>query len=116
MNKHTGEVELILGDKPYTLQFDLRALAAVSSKYGDDYLEKMSKMISRADVVVTLTAIGLKKHHKEITEEFIYDLSPSLSYLAETVQTAFLYGFNGVNEPPAKSENQDPPDDKKKTA
>jgi hypothetical protein len=101
MNPIKGEIDVDMWGRRYTMQFDWSALAEVSAMHGD------SPNLFSPDVVASVAAIGFKRHHPDITEEKIKELSPPLVPFARVVQTALQYAYFGLEEiPPPTEEDQ----------
>ena len=100
MNPITGEAEINIAGKSYTIKYDWACLAEIETVHGDD------PNLFNPDVVASIAAIGLKKNHPEITAEKIKDLSPPLVPFAKAVQDAMKFAYFG-NEPiPEKQEEK----------
>jgi hypothetical protein len=94
INKITGVSEVELGGETYSIKFDWDALSAIKDKYGD------APNMFDASVVADVAAIGMAKHHPDITAEKIKDISPPLIPFADAVQTALQYAYFGAEAIP----------------
>ena len=113
LNKYTAEVVIDMAGGKYTLSFDWSARAAFKSKYNDDEVisRALSKGADEPQILADLVAACLKKHHPEITPEFIFNNSPPIIPLSTALQNVILYSLWGPDGPP--SEQQDSEDIKK---
>ncbi len=102
MNPITGEAEVAIGDVKYTIRFDWGCLAEIEAVHGD------SPNMFNPDIVASVAAIGMKKHHPEMTVEKILELSPPLIPFATAVQVAMQFAYFGPESIPK--------DDQKKNA
>lgn len=98
MNKYTGEVGIKLDGKEYTVIYDLRALAAIQSKYGNDTIATLRAETITAMEMADILSIGLKRHHPEMTADVILDLSPPLIVMSDAVNLAIAYAWFGPTE------------------
>jgi hypothetical protein len=94
-NPITGEAQVEIQGKQYTLRFDWEAIAAVNAVHGDG-----PNMFDPV-VVASVAAIGMKKYHPEMTAERIRELSPPLIPFAAAVQQALQWAYFGAEAPPA---------------
>lgn len=90
MNPITGEHDITIAGRPYTLRYDWAALAEVESAHGQ------APNLFSPDVVASVAAAGLKRQHPEMTAERIKELSPPLVPLAHAVQTALQWAYFGA--------------------
>lgn len=106
-NPYTGDVALALAGWPaLTLRFDWAALAAVQAQFGGS--DKVIALVVGNDIaaLLELTAIGLARHHPEMTAERLSELPAQMAPLAETVGLALACAWNG---PAALRAQADPP-------
>jgi len=94
MNPITGEFEIEMDGRRYTVKFDWDALAEVSVKHGDN------PNLFNPDIVASVAAIGMKRKHPEMTTERIKEISPPLIPFARDVQTALQYAYFGNEDLP----------------
>lgn len=100
---YTGEVPIATGQGSYTLCFDWRALAAVRTQFGGDPFALL-----RGDdpaVLAALVAIGLRRHHGEMTAEAVLDLGLPLLPTQRALGEALIYAYYGPEGVPAAPEN-----------
>ena len=95
-----GDVPVEIGGQTYTLRFDHAALDELQENVGDNPNLFDSKTVGLA------TAIGLKRHHPEMTTEKIREISPPLVPLAKAVQSAIQYAYFGTEPVPEESEKK----------
>ena len=115
MNKYTGEVEILLADKPYKLVYDWRALAEVQTKHGGNILKELFNGISPA-TIADILVIGMKKHHPEMTVDTLMDISPPFIPMVQALDKALAYSYFGAEDTvEASGEKQVSEVDKKKT-
>lgn len=104
MNKYTAETQIDMAGGKYTLSFDWAARAAFKSLYADD--EAISKALSKGadepELLSNLVAVCLKKHHPEITAEFVMQNSPPIVPLSSALQSVILYSLWGPDGPPSE--------------
>lgn len=93
MNPITGEAEVKIQGKKYTIRFDWEAIAAVNAVHGDN------PNLFDTVVVASVAAIGMKKYHPDMTAERIRELSPPLVPFATEVQRALQWALFGAEEP-----------------
>lgn len=116
MNKYTGEVDVTIDGEKYKLILDYRAQAEIQSKYGKDAFKDIFQNITPALIADILVA-GLKKHHPNITLDWILDVSPPLVPMTKAIDKAMLYAFFGADGVPETSEETPENEEfKKKTA
>lgn len=116
-NKDRGEVDLVVGEKTYTLRPGINAMAVAQQHAGKPFGEIM-KSLTAIDVIALreLVWMLLKKHHgKEFpTAEKVGDLiddagvMPVIDAVAETFNLNFSAlskgGSNGSNPPVAQDQ------------
>lgn len=93
-NPITGVTSVALGGETYRLQFTWNALAQISRKYGED--ANLFDPIILSDVV----AIGLHKHHPEMSAEKVADASAPIVDVISSVNEALNYAYFGEKGPP----------------
>lgn len=89
MNPITGEYDITIVGKKYTLRYDWQALAEVEATHGQE------PNLFSAEVVASVASSGLKRRHPEMTPEKIMELSPPLVPFATSVQTALQWAYFG---------------------
>ena len=94
MNPVTGHQRVEINGKYYTVRFDWAALAEIAEAHGDN-----PNMFSPL-TVASVAAIGMRKHHPDITAAFIYEKSPPLIPFADAIQTALKWAYFGSEEVP----------------
>lgn len=94
LNKYTGEVRLPINGKSYTLVYDWRAMSKLYSDYGRDAMSHFEQNPDPA-ILANILAIGMNKHHPEVTADFILDASPPMVAAADAVHMALLYCMHG---------------------
>lgn len=102
MSKLTGEVDIDICGKDYSIRFDWAALAAVKDAHGD------APNLFEPSVLADVAAMGLKKNHPEMTAERIKELSPPLVPFANTVQSALQYAYFGAEPLPDDTQKKSP--------
>lgn len=99
-NPITGETTVTLGEKDYRLQYTWNALAQISKKYGED--ANLFDPTILADVV----AIGLHKHHPEVSAQQVTDFSAPIVDVIAAVHAALNFAYFGEKgSPVAGGEN-----------
>lgn len=93
MNQITGEAQIEIQGKKYTIRFDWEAIAEVNHVHGDN------PNLFDTMVVASVAAIGMKKYHPDMTAERIRELSPPLVPFATAVQQALQWALFGAEEP-----------------
>ncbi len=103
-NHWTGEVALTIGGRDLLIQYDYAALARLRDEIGADFGERLDKSVTELDVelLCRVLAIGLARHHAEITAEWIYAASPPLLIAYKAIRQSLGYTFNGDGEAPAR--------------
>lgn len=101
VNPVTGMAEVDICGKTYSIRFDWDALAAVNEAHGD------APNLFSAEVVASVAAIGMRKHHPEMTSERITELSPPIVPFATEVQRAIQWAYFGPEGLPEESEAGD---------
>ena len=107
MNKYTGEVDLRLGEKTVTLQFDWTSWSRLETEVG---IAEVDGIIRGRDprALAHLIAIGLAKHHPEITAERVIAASPPLVPTIAALQQALNWAYWGPEGPPTTSPAVEP--------
>lgn len=100
MNPITGESEVEIAGRKYTIRYDWSCLAEIESVHGDN-----PNMLN-PDTVASVAAIGLKKKHPEMTAEKIKEISPPLVPFAKSVQDAMQYAYFGNEAIPKDGEKK----------
>lgn len=89
MNALTGEVDIELSGKVYSLRFDWESLAAIEAAHGDN------PNLFDCDTVASVAAIGFRRSYPELTAEKIKELSPPLIPFAQKIQQALRWSYFG---------------------
>ena len=100
MNPITGESKVDIDGKEYTIRFDWSCLAEIESAHGD------SPNLFNPEIVASVAAIGMKKHHPELTAAQILEMSPPLIPFATEVQRAMQYAYFGAESVPKDSQKK----------
>jgi len=100
MNYITGEAEVKINGKDYTLRYDWGCLSEIETAHGDN------PNLFNPDIVASVASIGLKKRYPEMTPEHIKELSPPLIPFAKAVQLAMQYAYFGQEAIPKDSEKK----------
>lgn len=105
---HAGEVVLSLGGKDCTIVYDWRALSVLSKEVGMDGLDLVGR---DAETLAKVLAIGLRRHHPDITADAIADMSPPYMPVLTAVMRALAYAMHGpeVAEGNARAAVESPP-------
>ena len=103
MNPITGESQVVIGGKEYTIRFDWSCLAEIESAHGDN------PNFFNPKIVADIAAIGMKKKHPEMTEEKILELSPPLMPFATAVQRAMRFAYFGNEAIPEDNQKKNLP-------
>lgn len=121
-NKYMGEAPLVLDGKTHSVVFDYAAIAEAQEKLGTEALVKIGVLGSLAvREMCELAAIGLKKHHPNVTADDLMRLSPPIAHMRKACDDALTYAFFGAEalrpekKEGAKKEAKDK-DAKKKTS
>lgn len=93
MNKITGEINVNLDGKVYSLRYDWDCIAAIDAEYGEE------PNLSDPDTLASIAAIGFKAKHPELTAEKIKELSPPLVPFVFEVRRAIQYAYFGPDDP-----------------
>lgn len=94
-NQHTGEVDFHLGERKLTMQFDWRAMARAHAELGPNALRGVYDQ--SPEEVAKVMAIGLAKHHPEITAEDIMNASPPWLPAMQQLDRAITFAYFGVD-------------------
>lgn len=95
-NPISGITQIFLDGKEYRLQYTWNAIAAISRKFGDD--TNLFDPETLSDVI----AIGLHKHHPDMTAADVANASPPIIEAITVVNQALQYAYFGDKEPPAE--------------
>lgn len=98
-NPITGETPIDLGGQEYTLHFTWRELVEVKKQIGKD------TDLFDPETLAPLLVIGLRRHHPEINEDFIYDKSPPLTRAIMAVNRALTRSYVGEDAPAEGQQN-----------
>ena len=101
MSKHTGEVIVDIGDKQMTLVYDWRALAEIKERLGTD--GQVNAMNGDINALADLAAIGLMRHHKDVSASDIIDASPPVMPLVAIIDKALSASYFGPGGPPEEN-------------
>src|SRR5690606_21329882 len=86
------------------LRYDWRAMAALKTLLGKDFLAKLDQVMMDAaadpEALANILAIGLQRNHPEMDAEKVMDLSPPIAAAVEVVATALARAFYGDKGPP----------------
>lgn len=106
INKITGDNEIAIAGRVYTLRYDWRALAEVVQRHGD------SPNMMNPEIIASIAAIGLAKCYPEMTMDVIMELSPPLIPFSRAVQEAIQWAYFGPQAVPdsIKKKNSRPKD------
>jgi len=110
-NKYKGETHLVIDGKKHTIDFDWNALAILKQTVTDKELEQVVSG-ENLELVADVLAVGLKKHHPEMTAQMIMDLSPPFVTAVQALEQALTYSYFGASDP----ETAAPQNRKKKRA
>ena len=102
MNPVTGEARIDICGTAYTIRFDWAALAEISRAHGD------SPNLFSPEIVASVAAVGMRRHHPDITAERIMELSPPLVPFAESVQRSLQWAYFGPEDPPKEGQKKSP--------
>lgn len=98
-NKYTAEITVQIDKKKCVLVYDWHALSELHSRFPDDLrggLLDVGKVNDPLKLAAIL-AIGLKKHHPDVTEEFIIDLAPPLVPMKKPLDEALALAYFGAD-------------------
>jgi hypothetical protein len=101
MTKYNGEVKVKLGGKDYTIVYNWAALADIQEKHGFNLLLNLAN--AKIDAVADVLLVGLKKHHPDVTKEFLLEASPPLIPLLTALNEAVTYCFYGADGAPKEA-------------
>lgn len=94
-NAYTGEVEIIIGGLPLTMQFNWRALATVHQECGPNAIKDIYNL--SAEDVAKIIHAGLKKHHPEVTLDMVMDGAPPLIPALAKLDQAISFAYFGTD-------------------
>lgn len=95
-NAISGVIPISLGGKEYRLQYTWNAITAISRKFGDE------TNLFDPETLSEVIAIGLHKHHPDMTAVDVADASPPIIEAITVVNQALQYAYFGDKEPPAE--------------
>lgn len=100
-NKHRGDVDIEIGGKTFTINFNWQALAELETGLGDNYVQTIMDGLTgmSAKVVMACLVAGLKKHHPGYASVEIlgqYDEPPAM--LADPIFRALGLGLWGSED------------------
>lgn len=99
---HVGEARLAFGGREFTLVYDWRAFSALG-KAGFTGLDALTPY--EPERLAEILAIGLRRHHPEMTAEAVFAASPPFVPVIEAVARAIGYALAG----PGTDREPDPP-------
>jgi hypothetical protein len=99
---HAGEARLSLGGRDLVLVYDWRAFSALG-KAGFTGMESLSPY--EPERLAEILAIGLARHHPDLTAARLMDLSPPFLAVIDAVARAIGYALAG----PGEERAPDPP-------
>ncbi len=95
--KTLGLNSISLNGKDYVLKYDWRALGKLKSKFSDKNLESILSG-REIDLLADVIAIGLERHHPEVTPDFVMDASPALVDALKSINDAITYAYFAGNQ------------------
>jgi hypothetical protein len=101
---HAGEARVVIEGKEYTLLFDWRAFSMLG-KAGFTGMESLTPY--EPERLAEILAIGLARHHPEMTATRLLDISPPFLPVINALARAIGYALTGpgedkpANPPPA---------------
>jgi hypothetical protein len=107
-NKYTGEAPIRMGGRVYTLAYDWQALARIRTELADTALDLV---LSTADpeALSKLIAIGLARHHPEMSAPAVMAASPPFMPSIAAVKYALNAAYWGPEGPPPEVAGENPP-------
>jgi hypothetical protein len=96
-NGYTGDVQIPIGGKHYTLRFDYAAISELRSSHDEGVIKSLFADPD-PNQVAEIIVIGLKRHHPEIKIEEILDHSPPLYPSINKIDLALTYAYFGPEE------------------
>jgi hypothetical protein len=106
---HAGEARVTLGERQFTLVYDWRAFSMLG-KAGFTGMDNLTPY--EPERLAEILAIGLARHHPEMTTERILDLSPPFIPAINAIMRAIAYALTGsegeqpANPPQAAADHQ----------
>lgn len=101
-NKYTAEVSIEISGKKHTIVYDWDALATLRSEYKPDIVHDLFKY-QKPDLLAEILAIGLKRHHPQMTAKKIKDASPPFIATVDAIDRALTYAYFGADGPPKET-------------
>ena len=103
-NAYTATATIECESGALTVQFDYEALAAIRTEMK---AEEVFGIVASGDLdaFCSLLAIGLRRHHPDMTAAKVKELSPPLALAQDAVNDALLYAHFGPDGPPAAVQN-----------
>ena len=103
-NAYTATATIACESGALTVQFDYEALAAIRTEMK---AEEVFGIVASGDLdaFCSLLAIGLRRHHPDMTAAKVKELSPPLALAQDAVNDALLYAHFGPDGPPAAAQS-----------
>ena len=93
-NQYTGTQEITLAGKTCQIVYDWLALSEIHTEYGKEIINNLFKAAS-PEQMAGILAIGLKKHHADMTKEAILELSPPFIPTVAVIDKALAFAYFG---------------------
>lgn len=106
-NKYTGEAPVTIAGRVYTLVYDWQALARVKTELADTALD-MVLGSAEPQALSVLVAIGLARHHPEMSAPAVFAASPPLMPTVAAVRYALHSAYWGPEGPPPEVAEENP--------
>jgi hypothetical protein len=100
---HAGEARVTLGGREFVLVFDWRAFSMLG-KAGFTGMDSLSPY--EPERLAEILAIGLARHHPEMTAARLLDLSPPFLPVINALARAIGYALTGPSEDTPQSPQQ----------
>lgn len=98
-SNHTGETTVAIGGRDLVMVFDWRALSAVGTLLkGQDVFAALAGQ--DPDLLASIVAIGLRRHHPDMTADAVRDASPPLLPTIGATVKALNRAYWGAEAPP----------------
>lgn len=103
MSRHAGEHTLEIGGKRLKLFFSWQAVGEAQDVLGIEAVAKLSRIGAlHPQEIAKLLKIGLAKHHPDITEEDIMEMSLPIVPVLAALDTAIALAYYGPTLEPEK--------------
>lgn len=102
INRLRGEAELVIAGRRRRVRYGWGGIAALQSRFGDDWDEKIAAAALRIDIptIAEALAIGLQDEWPDVTPAALIAASPPIGKTTQAINAALQRAFHGDGDPP----------------